>query len=129
MNTVSVSVSELTGPALDWAVAKCERKVVNEKHKGYQGLIRGMWGAMRYKPSTLWSQGGPIIERECICLDSVGNFTTHTCEWEATCYGESCGSGVPLWIVRGPTPLIAAMRCYVASKLGGTVEIPSELLS
>jgi hypothetical protein len=27
----------------------------------------------------------------------------------------------------GPTPLIAAMRCYVASKLGDEVEIPSEL--
>jgi hypothetical protein len=29
----------------------------------------------------------------------------------------------------GPTPLIAAMRCYVASKLGDEVEIPAELLT
>lgn len=29
----------------------------------------------------------------------------------------------------GPTPLIAAMRCYVASKLGDEVEIPEELLT
>jgi hypothetical protein len=28
----------------------------------------------------------------------------------------------------GPTPLIAAMRCYVASKLGDEVEVPEELL-
>ncbi len=28
----------------------------------------------------------------------------------------------------GPTPLIAAMRCYVASKLGDEVDIPEELL-
>jgi hypothetical protein len=28
----------------------------------------------------------------------------------------------------GPTPLIAVMRCYVASKLGDTVDIPEELL-
>lgn len=27
----------------------------------------------------------------------------------------------------GPTPLIAAMRCYVASKLGDNVEIPEKL--
>lgn len=27
----------------------------------------------------------------------------------------------------GPTPLIAAMRCYVASKLGDEVEVPEEL--
>jgi hypothetical protein len=28
----------------------------------------------------------------------------------------------------GPTPLVAAMRCYVASKLGDTVEIPDDLV-
>lgn len=27
----------------------------------------------------------------------------------------------------GPTPLIAAMRCFVSSKLGDEVEIPEEL--
>jgi hypothetical protein len=27
----------------------------------------------------------------------------------------------------GPTPLIAAMRCYVASKLGDDIEIPEGL--
>jgi hypothetical protein len=27
----------------------------------------------------------------------------------------------------GPTPLIAAMRCYVASKLGDEIEIPENL--
>ena len=30
--------------------------------------------------------------------------------------------------VEGDTPLMAAMRCYVASKLGDDVEIPEELL-
>ena len=28
----------------------------------------------------------------------------------------------------GPTPLIAAMRCYVASKLGDEVDVPEELV-
>ena len=27
----------------------------------------------------------------------------------------------------GPTPLIAAMRCYVSGKLGDEVDIPEEL--
>jgi hypothetical protein len=31
--------------------------------------------------------------------------------------------------MHGHTPLIAAMRCYVASKLGDEVEIPDELLA
>jgi len=29
----------------------------------------------------------------------------------------------------GPTPLTAAMRCFVASKLGEEVNIPQELLA
>ena len=29
----------------------------------------------------------------------------------------------------GKTPLIAAMRCYVESKLGSEVDIPEELLT
>ncbi|MNW06473.1 hypothetical protein D3C71_2028910 [compost metagenome] len=28
----------------------------------------------------------------------------------------------------GPTPLIAAMRCYVASRVGDEVDLPEELL-
>lgn len=58
-------------------------------------------------------QGGPIIERERINLWNEGY------EWEASRYGEH--------IVWGKTPLIAAMRCYVASKLGDDVTIPEEL--
>ena len=29
----------------------------------------------------------------------------------------------------GPTPLIAAMRCFVASHLGDEVNVPEELLT
>jgi len=43
-------------------------------------------------------------------------------------------AGMDVWVASirgidecGPTPLIAAMRCYVASKLGDEVEIPEEL--
>jgi hypothetical protein len=28
----------------------------------------------------------------------------------------------------GPTPLVAAMRCYVASKMGDEVDVPEDLL-
>jgi hypothetical protein len=31
-------------------------------------------------------------------------------------------------IEHGPTPLIAAMRCYIASKMGDEVKVPDELL-
>ena len=68
-----------------------------------------------FDPSTDWAKGGPIIEREGISWH-CGNKTN----WHAYAYGNSEN-------MHGPTPLIAAMRCYVASKLGETVDIPEGL--
>lgn len=112
-----MKTTELTGAALDWAVAKCEGKVVNDAHKGYEGLIKGMWGAAKLRYSTSWAQGGPIIERVQIDLNMVGIRT-----WRAKTV--SLGR---LYDGVSTSPLIAAMRCYVASKLGDEVEIPKEL--
>jgi hypothetical protein len=106
-----MKTAELTGPALDWAVAKCEFVPGTAKT-----LI---WD--EFKPySTNWAQGGPIIERELI---EVGR--QHG-EWIACSEVADDGS----WdenVCYGPTPLIAALRCYVASKLGDEVEVPAEL--
>jgi hypothetical protein len=71
--------------------------------------------------STDWAQGGPIIEREVIVL----THPKYDC-WTATGQ-DPTDLDVPLYQEDGPTPLIAAMRCYVASKLGHKVEIPDEL--
>jgi hypothetical protein len=70
-----------------------------------------------YRPTTNWAQGGPIIEREWIDLHCVDDSL-----WTADC---STPDG--LIMGSGPTPLIAAMRCYVASKLGDTIDLPEEL--
>lgn len=71
-----------------------------------------------------WAQGGPIIERENMSL--VGGYKgfVGSTDWFASTNIEH-----PLWEqrFRGPTALIAAMRCYVASKLGDEIEIPEEL--
>lgn len=101
----TIKVSELTGTALDWVVAKCEGVVYDNS----------AWTSY----STDWAQGGPIIEREAITV-SDGS-PVRGLEWMACDRGSSC-------IQHGPTYLIAAMRCYVASKLGDSVEIPEELL-
>jgi hypothetical protein len=107
-----MKTSELTEAALDWAVAKCE----DEEVSLVRGQLETRWTENGWKPSTDWSQGGPIIEREkiTICFDTcvprwVG------CDWDARL------------TEFGPTPLIAAMRCYVASKLGDEIKIPEEL--
>ena len=68
--------------------------------------------------STDWSQGGPIIEREKIGMSMT---------WSGTCWLASVHD-IGAKVFRGPTPLIAAMRCFCASRLGDEVEIPEELL-
>ena len=92
----------LTGAALDWAV-----------HYAMHGECEGY---SPYEYSTDWAQGGPIIEAWAI---DVG---TYRGAWRAA---RHVGSAPTYGY--GPTPLIAAMRCYVASKLGDEVEIPEEL--
>jgi Protein of unknown function (DUF2591) len=119
----------LQGAALDWAVAKCEGMHVAMSRGGWFVFDSDAYSEFRndyndsklqmFRPSTNWAQGGPIIERERITLDGTAILN----QWMAVFY-------VPdeePWEMRGPTPLIAAMRCYVASKLGDTIDLPKEL--
>jgi hypothetical protein len=112
---MKVKTSELQGAALDWAVAKCE---VGAK---FIGEIDDP-----HFYSTDWAQGGPIIEREWISVASDTSGVIEGFEWFAT-IDHILADPEEAIGVRGPTPLIAAMRCYVAIKLGDEVEIPEEL--
>lgn len=126
---MKIKVSEATPIQLDWLVAKCE-------YPNSQGMVycrndqvETAWHG-RYSPSTDWSQGGSIIEREDISFRKYHNpkSTAHGTYYAKVC--RESGSMVQWSDKRdftGPTPLIAAMRCYVASKLGGEVEIPEVL--
>ena len=109
-----MKTSELSGAALDWAVAKCE------------GLAEGPEGSFwvndepcAFEPISNWAQGGPIIERERIGF----KYTGEALEFVAWVNGELSTKHDQY----GQTPLIAAMRCYVASKLGEEVEVPEGL--
>ena len=110
-----VKTSDLTGAALDWAVAKCEG--VLERIEIEQ--VNGAWAVAvpdlgcYFEPSTDWAQGGPIKEKYQISTTYCNGHV------EATVRG---------YYGQGSTELIAAMRCYVDSKLGDTVEIPDELM-
>jgi len=130
-----MKTSKLTGAALDWAVAKCEggfdlHQRTDWHNKPWAFFFRDDEDPERvdkfylneYKPSTNWAQGGPIIEREGIDLCKQYALNSDT-DWVARLewLDESHGEGF------GPTPLIAAMRCYVASKLGDEIELPTEL--
>ena len=137
-----VETKNLTGAALDWAVAKCEQKplvfrgrkwptdgaatveyapwAVHPVVNGSGPFVASLCNST-YSPSTDWSQGGPIIERENLSVmpaagEGWRSYKTHRVDWAQQCYAN------------GPTPLVAAMRCYVASRLGDEVDIPEELL-
>lgn len=71
-----MKTSELTGAALDWAVAKCEG--IN------YGVIDGGLDCDCPDYSTDWAQGGPIIEREKI----ASNYSAKRDCWFAESYDE-----------------------------------------
>ena len=122
-----MKVVDAIGAQLDWMVAKADE---NLYPKGDVRLLDGKvftieagdyeqsdkW--QRYSPSTVWAQGGPILDRERITIrqwtsiPSIHAYMPH--------------DGAP-WGA-GPTPLIAAMRCFCCSRLGREVEVPKELL-
>ena len=141
-----MKTSELTGHALNWAVSVAEGDKVYRPRLGRPAdwdkeaylkdgsddrwVVRvenpkvAHFVDWTYNPSGDWMQGGPIIEREGIDF------------WTANSYQDEYGNFTSIkdakhpksnQMYSGPTPLIAAMRCYVASKLGDDVELPEEL--
>ena len=114
---MKVKTFEAKDQVLNYLVAKCEG-ATEEWRSGAPFLWDGvpcirMYGHdVDYTPSTDWELGGPIIEREKIELTHDGF------EWWARIWADED--------YEGPTPLIAAMRCYVASKLGDEVEVPDK---
>ena len=125
-----MKTSELTGDDLDWAVAKCEGpNSVAACYYDDDGLPIYLEEADRHvwEPSTDWAQGGPIIERENISVWETCTEVEDPQEWMAITSRRTWGEDGERDASCGPTPLIAAMRCFVASRLGDEVEIPKEL--
>ena len=115
-----MKTSDLTGAALDWAVAEADGLKTETWHtNAITVLYPGAPRFVPFMPSRDWRVGGPIIERERI--NTTANLPSTG--WYAT--NPSKGQCVPFGL--SPTPLVAAMRCYVASKLGDEVDVPEEL--
>jgi hypothetical protein len=117
----------LTGALLDAAVAMAEGLTPTIQPYRVDGgcgitIVRDepvcVAGSRHFEPSCSWADGGPIIERERIASWNDGS------RWHA---GQDFDTWPSFEISHehtGPTPLIAAMRAYVASKLGEEVELP-----
>jgi hypothetical protein len=108
---MKMKTSEAKGLVLDYLVAECEGIEVRQ----VEGVLVDPLG-LQFSPSIDWSYGGMVIEREKITLDVWGD------EWLATRIEDPAISEAI-----APTPLVAAMRCYVVSQLGDEVEVPDEL--
>ena len=119
-----INVNDLTGPALDWAVAKALGLNPNmdpearRQYVGYEGFAEANGFGYPIKSyHNSWDHSGPIIEQGLIVL------SPHPAQgWFARSYMDTIE-------YLGDTPLIAAMCCYVASVLGDVVEIPNGLIS
>ena len=125
---MKIKTANLIGPALDWAVAMCKGKQLDlDDPRDPWLVVDGIADQPlhSYTPSTDWAQGGPLIEYYWVELQNGSNL--HPDLWGA-CMWSDTDAGVPLWEGKGTTPLIAAMRCFVASRLGDEVDIPEELL-
>jgi hypothetical protein len=99
---MKIKTSELAGAALDWMVCVCE----GESPSRYTQY------------STDWAVSGPIIEEQEISIERISGALWIATRKEGPAVSES----------DGPTPLVAAMRCYVASQLGDEVDVPDELV-
>lgn len=123
---MKVKTQSLIGPALDWAVAKASG--VRTYISRYEHTMTGVCildadlvdmdtdGQQELKYSRDWHQGGLIINQE------ISELYEHK---QLECWAAKSKAGDVRY---GPTILIAAMRCYLASKLGDEVEVPDELL-
>ena len=160
---MEIQVSELSGKALDYAVAIAEGTLGQkpprcfdckhfEEQSGGDGAIYYChhpeshhemeygWGkaispvyvvhpncpisdATPEPYSLKWELAGPIIEREGICLSpSAGGLNSWVADTPlrptSLADKKRCAG----------SPLVAAMRCYVAGKLGEIIEIPKTIL-
>ena len=147
-----IKVAEATNDQLNWLVAKCEQAEGRNIREGFGGTLlvvdeHDFGYPARF--STDWSQGGPIIEREDISILRVDD------DYGVDHKGYCNGKQIPVWgattgqhgtfssydgvyyepqyelpelkVIRGATPLVAAMLCYVSFTLGSEAEIPETL--
>ena len=119
---------DLIGDPLNYAVILAKFPKAFENKPSIKNIV------VNYPYSTVWNLAGPIIEREKLEL-TYWHANPATLKWCSSTHQnlkyDERGDYIngSNFEHMGPTPLIAAMRCFVASKLGGEVDVPQELLA
>ncbi|PUA41456.1 DUF2591 domain-containing protein [Pseudomonas protegens] len=127
---IEVKTADLVGPALDWAVAKSIGAYRGEYAVCEGGEPWPAWifpGAIpckattgKFKPSTDWAHGGPLIAKHQVNLHAPQASDDCWAAWVTIRGKDFCHGG---W-----QPLVAACRAIVAAKLGEVVSVPAELI-
>jgi hypothetical protein len=108
-----MGISDIDNISLDRWVAKAEGIEVRYSNTGAFWRVLGEMDEVHWLPHRDWAQAGPIIEREKIAI------FPHEGQWGAVMgaamksFPESSRGNAEFV---GTTPLIAAMRCYVAHR-------------
>lgn len=126
---IEVQAADLIGPALDWAVAKAVGECSPQRGGGVCVVAHGHT-LHRFCPSTEWSHGGPLIEKENLTVERSpsmrGCAVVGFHNWRAV-HPKNYG-GLIRHTGYGETALIAACRAVVSAKIGDTVQVPKELM-
>jgi len=104
-----VKVNGASGVQLDW--------MVTYALYGEQAHYIYKHSKVRNQYSANWGHAVPIIEGEGISIAAPSLMRETWVGFSPSCEVEA----------NGPTPLIAAMRCLVASRLGDVVDVPEEI--
>ena len=111
-----MKTKDLQGDQLDWAVGIAAKESLTVRER----FPRVLNSSGRWNPGSNWSQGGPLIEQEGIELKRGMTKPLLWAAWTFQWNGLRLASSG----MTGSTPLVAAMRSYVASKLGNEVDVP-----
>ncbi len=123
---MTVRVADLSGALLDLWVARAEGKCYTQNpgvwgnalinDLGRLSISKNSWDCARYfEPSKNWGHGGPIIQSVGISIAPVTTWAMGP-SWEAR-MPQSAGLRF-----HDESPLVAAMRAYVASRFGDVVD-------
>jgi len=112
-NSTTMKTDELDGTALDFMVSRCS--IYHEYLLENVIPLRYDDDKNDWSPSTNWQQGGVYIH-----LNNISICYENENQWKSYISGENTSYG--------STPLVSAMRCFVKSKFGVTVDIPNWVL-